>query len=152
MKKGNTYRWAKVKNGIPNIAIVHLDSSENLSQQNVINEYYSGKGFIGQGIIEDISSRGYDSWKIGAIKGLEYAFSKTEKFWTVDLFSIKGMTTDTNPTIVGYTVIRAFFNQIHYNLTPEEIENLENFVSSSWRNQYKELIPDFFTLTFSEYN
>ncbi|MBL7708763.1 MAG: hypothetical protein JNJ86_06800 [Chitinophagaceae bacterium] len=146
------YRWKKFKNGVGSVAMVTLDVTKNNSDQNKIVEHYSGRGFTSQGNIEDIPANGYDSWKISARHGLEYAFSLIDTFWTVDLNKIEGRAfTDTNPTIVAYTVMRAFFDKIGFQLDPNQIEILEKFVLSSWTNPYKELIPNFFNLTFTEY-
>lgn len=146
------YRWRKFKNGVGSVAIVTLDVSKNNFDQNKIVEHYSGQGFTSQGNIEDIPANGYDSWKIAARHGLEYAFSFIDTFWTVDLKKIEGRAfTDTNPTIVAYTVLRAFFDKINFQLDSNQIEILEEFVLSSWTKPYKELIPNFFSLTFTEH-
>lgn len=146
------YRWTKFKNGVGSVAIVTLDVSKNNSDQNEIIEHYTGQGFTSQGYIEDIPANGYDSWKIAARHGLEYAFSLIDTFWTVNLKKVEGRAfTDTNPTIVAYTVLRAFFDKIGFQLDPNQIEVLEEFVLSSWTKPYKELIPNFFNLTFTEY-
>lgn len=106
------YRWAKQKNSLSYSAIVTLSVHENPSKKNEIIEKYSGHGFTSQGYTESIPLIGYDSWKIGARKGLEYAFSLIDTFWIVELEKIEGRTfLDTNPTIVAYTVLRAFLNK-----------------------------------------
>lgn len=151
MENLQPYRWAKVKNGISNIAIVTLIVSKNDKNENIVNEYYDGNGFTSQGYIEEVPKEGYNSWKIGAIKGLEYAFSKTREYWIVDIISIKGISTQTNSTIVGYTIIKAFLDQINLELSKEEIDTFEEFISKSWVKPYQEFIPDFFTLTFTDY-
>ena len=146
------YRWTKFKNGVGSVAIVTLDVSRSNSDQNEIVEHYSGQGFTSQGNIEDIPANGYDSWKFAARQGLEYAFSHIDTFWIVDLKKIEGRAfTDTNPTIVGYTVIRAFFDKIGFQLKPNQIDVMEEFVLSSWARPYKELIPNFFDLSFTEF-
>ena len=147
------YRWTKIKNGIGSVAIVTLDVEPNSFGINQILEHYSGEGFTSQGYIEDVPENGYDSWKIAAKHGLEYAFSFINTHWRVHIIKIEGrIATDTNPTIVGYTVLRAFFDKINFQLTDKQIEVLEDFVLSSWTKPYKELIPNFFNLTFTEFN
>ena len=146
------YRWTKVINGIGSFAVVTLDVHLNNNNQNEIIEQYTGKGFTGQGNIEEVPPQGYDSWKAAARNGLEYAFSLIDSFWTVNIIKIEGRSfTDTNPTIVGYAVIRAFLDKINFKLDPKHIDKLEEFVLSSWTKPYKELIPDFANLTFTEY-
>ena len=73
-------------------------------------------------------------------------------FWTVEIIKIEGRAfTDTNPTIVAYTVLRAFLDKIDFQLNLNQIEILEEFVLSSWTKPYKELIPNFFSWSFTEY-
>jgi hypothetical protein len=151
MPDKKSYRWAKAKNGISNFAVITLVINESNTDENFVNEYYSGDGFTSQGSIEEVPAKGYDSWKIGAIRGLEYAFSKTKKYFVVNIISIEGISTDTNPTVIGYTIIRAFFDQINLESDNEEINKLEDFVVKSWMSTCEECIPDFFTLTFTEY-
>lgn len=146
-----SYKWAKFKNGLSSIAIITLEVEQNSSAKNQIIENYSGQGFSNQGHIEEVPENGYDSWKTGARKGLEYAFSLIDTYWIVTINKIEGLSTDTNPTIVGYTVLRAFFDKIDHQLSEKRIEILEDFVLSSWAKSYKEFIPDFFNLSFTEY-
>ncbi|MBB4805530.1 hypothetical protein HNP38_000802 [Chryseobacterium defluvii] len=153
MTELNSYRWAKFKNGVGAVAVVTLSVDQSTSHQNEIYEHYSGKGFVGQGYIEEVPETGYDSWKIAARKGLEFAFSKTDNFWVVNIFKIEGSAfTYTNPAVVGYTVIRAFFEKINFHLNQNQMDILEEFVMSSWKQPYKELIPDFLSMKFIDYN
>ena len=154
MKNDTTfYSWTKFKNGIGSVALVSLDVEQNSSNTNRILEHYCGQGFASQGNIEEVQESGYDSWKIAVRHGLQYAFSLIDTFWIVHVNKVEGrFATDTNPTIVGYTVLRAFFDKINYQLTDSQIERLEEFVLSSWTKPYKELIPNFFDLTFTEFN
>lgn len=146
------YRWTKFKNGIGSVAMVTLDVHSNNSNQNKIIEKYTGGGFTRQGDIEEVSAKGYDSWKAAARNGLEFGFSLINSFWTVNIIKIKGRSfTETNPTIVGYTALRAFLEKIDFELEPKHIDTLEEFVLSSWTKPYKELVPDFVNLTFTEY-
>jgi len=147
------YRWTKFKNGIGSVALVTLEVEKNSVSKNEILEHYSGQGFTSQGYIEEVPETGCDSWKIAARHGLEYAFSLIDTYWTVDIKKIEGrVATDTNPTIVGYTVLRAFLDKINFQLDDKQIEILEDFVLSSWTKPYKELIPNFFNLTFTEFD
>lgn len=149
----NSYRWTKYKNGIGSIAIVTLIVESNKISKNEIREHYSGKGFTSQGNIEEVTENGYESWKIAARNGLEFAFSVLNTFWTVDIIKIEGISfIDTNPTVVGYTVMRAFFDKINFQLDQEKIDSLEEFVMSSWAAPYQELLPDFLNMKFVEYD
>jgi len=152
MVDNNSYKWKKFANSIDSIAIVDLNAIPSASGQNQIIEHYSGQGFVGQGYLESVPENGYDSWKIAAKRGLEYAFALVSNNWIVTITKIEGRAlTDTNPTIVGYTVIRAFFEKISFQLDNNQIETLEAFALSSWTKPYKELIPDFFNLSFTEH-
>lgn len=146
------YRWAIQKNGLPYVAIVTLNVHENPSKKNEIFEKYSGLGFTNQGNIESIPLKGYESWKIGAKHGLEYAFTLIDTFWKVEIEDIQGLTTDTNATIVAYAVMRAFFDKIGYQLDSNQITLFEEFVFRSWTKPQIELIPNLFDLTFTEYS
>ena len=147
----SSYKWTKFKNGVGSAAIVTLDIIPNF-YQNEILEHYSGPGFTSQGFIEEVPEKGYDSWKVAAKHGLEYAFSHIDTCWTVDIYKIEGRAfIDTNPAIVAYTILRAFFDKIDFQLDNKLMSTLEEFILSSWKRPYKELIPDFFNLTFTEF-
>jgi len=146
------YRWVKIKNGIGQVAIVTLAVAANENNKNDILEYYAGAGFTSQGSIEEVPVDGYESWKIAVRNGLSYGLSLARGFWKVSIYKIEGRAfIDTNPTVAGYTPFRAFCSQIGLQLEDDKIEMLEQFVDSSWTKPYKELIPDFFNLTFTEY-
>lgn len=150
--ENNSYRWTKLKNGRGCVAIVDISVDKISSYKNEIVENYSGDGFTGQGNIESAPKNGFDSWKIAARHGLEFAFSLTKDHWRVTINSIEGRAiTDTNPTTVAYTIFRAFCSKANLDITNYDLDDLEKFVLSSWTNPYKELIPDFFKRTFDEY-
>ncbi len=150
-KENIDYKWTKIENGIGYAAIVNIDAISNSLNQNIVVTNYSGKGFTGQGSIEEVPNDGYNSWKLAAKLGLEYAFSLTQQHWIVTINKIEGNHTATNPAVIGYTILRAFFSKINIELDSQKIETLERFVLSSWTKPYKELIPDFFNLKFTEY-
>jgi hypothetical protein len=138
--RSKSYRWTKFKNGIGSVAIVNIDVVPGLNGTNEIKEYYSGQGFTSQGHMEEVPENGYDSWKIGARCGLAYAFSLVNSNWTVHINKIEGLSTDTNPAIVGYTMLRAFLDRINFRLPNNQIEMLEEFVLSSWAKPDQQLI------------
>jgi hypothetical protein len=150
MKDGTGFKWAKVKNGIGYLGIIYLDLKPN-DIENEIVEDYSGRGYTSQGNTEEVGGDGYNSWKEGVRNGLKYAFSKVDSKWTVTIQKLEGLTTDTNPTIAGYVAMRAFWDKCDFNINSTEINQLENFVFSSWCKPYQCLIPDFFNLSFSEF-
>jgi hypothetical protein len=68
----------------------------------------SGDGWTGQGCVEEVPAVGYDDWKQGAINGIRYALRAAHCLdCSVVVTRIVGMTTDTNPTIVGAAAIDA---------------------------------------------
>jgi hypothetical protein len=147
-----SFKWTMYKNGIRCFAIVNIDVLPNSSDRNEIEEHYSGRDFFSQGSIEEVPETGYDSWKLAAKKGLEFAFSLFETKWTVHINKIEGrVLTDTNPTVVGYAILMAFLDKTGYQLDTERINIFEEFILKSWAKPYKELIPDFFTRTFTAY-
>jgi hypothetical protein len=153
MTELNAYRWVKYQNGVGAFAIVTLSVEPNQNNVNEIRDHYSGNGFTRQGDIEEVPKNGYESWKIASRKGLEFAFTCVDKFWTVDIIKIEGRAfTDTNPTVVGYTVIHAFFEKINFQLDQEKINSLEEFVMRSWTKPYQEMIPDFLNMKFEKYS
>ncbi|OQP44637.1 hypothetical protein A4H97_09735 [Niastella yeongjuensis] len=143
-----SYKWTKIKNGIGYVAIVNIEVFPNLEGTNEINEHYNGIGFTSQGYIEEVSAKGYDDWKAGARSGLKYGFSLVDRYSTVQINKIEGLTSDTNPTIVGYTILRAFLDSINHELDNDQIRKLEEFVLCSWTKPNHLLIPNFFTLSF----
>jgi len=148
----NSFKWYKVKNGSVSVAVVDITVENSTSNKNEIVENYHGEAGMSQGYIDSVPQNGFDSWKIAARHGLEYGFSYSKNHWRVQINSIEGRDfIDTNPTIVGYTIFRAFCEKANVNLSAADIEDLDNFVLNSWVKPYKELLPDFFARTFSEY-
>ena len=133
------------------VAIVNIAVVPN-THGNAIEEHYPAQAFNGQDAREELPFGVLNSWKIAAKNGLEYAFSLIDTYWTVHIYNLEGRAfIDTNATVVGYTMLRAFLEQVGHTLEEQHMEKLEQFVMSSWPKPYKELIPDFFTLTFAEY-
>lgn len=145
------YKWFKVNNSDSFSATIELKMTRNLASQNRIVESYKGLGFKGQGIIIEVSNTGFDLWKLGAKIGLEYAFSIVNDFWEVEVLNLEGLVTDTNPTIIGYTAIRAFFDGISHELAIDKIEQLETLVFRSWDDKNSDCLPDFHALKFIDH-
>ena len=55
---------------------------------------------------------------------------------------------DTNPAIVGYAGILAFMEQTNVAISNHIIQDIEEFVYSSWYNGNEKKIPDFNELIF----
>lgn len=144
------YKLLKVKNGKPFFAIINLEVSKNVNENEIIEEY-CGEGWTKQGVIENVPSKGYEDWKKAVKKGLEFAFSKSNEKWKVKIKKVEGrMATDTNPTIVGFATILAFFEQTHLMLDFDSKNEIENFTFKSWENKNDEKIPNFINLTYEK--
>lgn len=151
MEELKEYKWAKLQKGREYAAFITLEViASSKSEDNEVIGEYAGKGFTSQGNFEEVPANGYDSWKKAVVYGLNYGFSKTDTRWTVRVKSLWGRTgICTNPAIVAYTALRAFWARIHYAPSQQETERLENLVFASWETDTPEtLIPDFESLTF----
>ena len=146
--KNALYKWFKVKNGVPFGAAIGLKVRPNFQFKNTIIDACQGQGFKGQGMIIQVPEIGFESWKQGAKIGLEYCFSMVNDFWTVELVTIEGLVSDSNPTIIGYVAIRAFFDSIGQELDNDKIEQLEAVVFKSWERQHLDHLPDFYEMEF----
>jgi hypothetical protein len=136
-------RFARYKNGKPHFAVceVGIDFSPEVS---TVVVDCNGRGFYSQGYIESVPAKGYEHWKQGAKIGIEFALLTAQAVnCHVTITRIEGLTTDTNPTIVGFAAILAVWQALEFNPSREMIEKLENQVFESWNKPYDEL-PMFF--------
>jgi len=135
-------KFGRVKNGLPHFARVSL-AIECASEPPDIIFSCSGTGFTSQGYVEQMPATGYDDWKGGARAGISFALSLVRHTsCRVDVREIDGLTTDTNPTIVGYAAALAVWQALGFEPPSEVIEKLEAVVFSSWRRPHDE-IPTF---------
>ena len=96
-----------------------------------------------QGYIEDVPAHGYDDWKQGAALGAEYALEVAGgKARSVVVSRIQGLTTDTNPTVVGAAAALGVWEAVGYQPTPEQTRQIERHVFSSWQRPF-DALPDF---------
>ena len=146
-----TFKYAKVKNGIPNFALVELNVSKSENNITLLDEQYSGKGFSSQGYSVEITNNGYCSWKRGVLAGLSYAINKTNSNWSIELIKVEGLpVTDTNSAVVGLATILAFSLSINSVIDIDELTRLEEFVSLSWKLKDINSIPNFTNLSYIE--
>lgn len=136
---GNDFRWMKVKNGKMHFAIVNLHIQKNKTRNEIIEDY---SGYKYSSSLMDVSHEGFNIWREGLRKGLEFVLSYSSDFWTIK----SGSYLDTNATILGYTGILAFMNET--DIVISEIEEVENFVFTSWDNITNK-IPNFNELIFT---
>ena len=136
----------KIKNGLPHLGKVTLILK--LTEKGIleIEENYPEKKSKGysQGQSEFVPKNGYEDWKKGIINGIEYAYSKLtdNKGLKIIIENAVGLSTDTNPTIIGFSASRAILEKLSNCESETEFEKLERMVFSSWNYQY-DSIPDF---------
>ncbi|MFB9076422.1 hypothetical protein ACFFLS_24415 [Flavobacterium procerum] len=134
------FRWMKVKNSRLHFAAIELDVQKN-NLKNEIVENYLINGY-------DNNSEGIKIWKLGLLKGLEFALSKSSDFWTITIKSLEAPVLDSNPTIIGYTALLAFSEKAKITVDSNDLDKVENFVYDSWKGNNAEKIPNFFKLIF----
>lgn len=151
------FMFRKVKNGKPFFAIINLEISPNVYQNEIIEEY-NGEGWTAMGYFASIPDKdlpgkvNYTHWRKAVIKGLEFVLSKTETKWTVKIKKVEGLIgTDTNPIIVGYTAILAFCKQTNLKLDADLHHKIEDFTFKSWevKNSHNK-IPNFIDLEYED--
>jgi hypothetical protein len=132
-----SYRWGKVKNGLPYVANISLlvTQKDDLVENEIT--------FLPSSNLQNT----YSDWCQGIENGLKYALSKVQDKYSIQICDFLGTDVDTNATIAGYAAMRCFWESVGFVCDATEIIELESFVFQSWGdNAY--LIPDFFTQTF----
>lgn len=141
------YTINKVKNRRTYFGMVSLTVELTQTGKLEIEEQFSEKQLssFSQGQIIAIPKQGFDSWKAGIHKGIEYAYSKIEhkKGVKIIIDSAQGLPTDTNPTIIGMAACKAILEKLPNSVSQHELEQLEAFVFSSWNYEPIDSIPDF---------
>ena len=128
------FKLTKVINGIGHYAEVSVTIEKDGLKR--IVERCAGKGWVGQGPIEDVPSTGYDDWKSGALSGVCYAFRLAnidQSDYSVWIDCIQGMTTDTNSIIVACAATMALWNALDYQPTKKQLKGIETVVIDSWQ-------------------
>jgi hypothetical protein len=94
---------------------------------------YLGRGFVSQGYIEEVPEKGYDDWKQGALAGIAYALATSvDHPCQVTVTKIEGLSSDTNPTIVGGAAIQALWFAVEYAPSQEQMEHVDRLVFQSF--------------------
>ena len=141
--KAATARFARYKNKLPHCAVVSLtlDVDSELSR---VDLACSGSGFVGQGYIEEVPLVGYDDWKEGARAGVRFALSVAgQDRSVVTITKIEGLSTDTNPTIVGAAAALATWSALEFEPSKDVLERIETQACSSWQLPH-DAIPEFY--------
>jgi hypothetical protein len=133
---------ARIKKGLPYFASIVLTIYWPAQDFSIVFDCH-GEGWIRQGTIEEVSAEGYDDWKQGALAGIRYALTKCNTLpCRINITSIMGLTTDTNPTIVAGAAIQAVWAGTEYEPSVEENAFVEQLVFQSWMSHF-DSIPDF---------
>lgn len=142
---GQNFRWMKVKNGKLHFALVNLHVQKNETENEIIEDY---SGYKYSSDLMDVSHKGFNVWKTGLRNGLEFALSCSSDFWTIKINELSGSHLDTNAVILGYTGILAFIKET--DIIISNLQEVEDFVFTSWDNGIIDKIPNFNELTFAD--
>ena len=130
-----TGRVRKVRNGLPHLA--EVDVTVTLRDEHTqVEVVCSGTGWSAQGYIEEASPVGYDAWKAGAREGALFALRAVGLTGAVVVVTrIAGMTTDTNPSIVGLAAASAVWDALGARPPANAVERIEAIAFASWSNE-----------------
>lgn len=125
------------------MAIVTLRLTEASEELGVTIRCTAPPTIASQGYFEDVPAKGYDDWKQGAALGAEYALEVAgEEARSIVVSRIVGLTTETNPTVVGAAAALGVWEAVGYQPTPEQIQQIERNVFGSWQRPF-DALPDF---------
>lgn len=134
--------FTRYKNGLPFAARVTLSLESPSSQPGIVFRC-SGKGWIGQGDLEEVPAVGYEDWKAGAKAGIEYALAVAHSEAVhVEVTKIVGMLTDTNPSVVGAAAALATWKALVFEPSGDVLQALESVVFGSWGRPH-DAVPEF---------
>jgi hypothetical protein len=135
-------KFARLRGGKGLFAEVAVEV-ESPSQSPGIEFRCCGRGFFRQGYVEDVTAIGYDDWKGGARSGATFALAVAKaQSARVVVTRISGLTTDTNPSVVGAAAALAVWRALAFEPSASVTEKVEEIVLSSWERPLNE-VPDF---------
>jgi hypothetical protein len=125
-------RFTRYKNKRSYAAVVEVELNM-VTDGPFVTVQTDGNGFTSQGTIENTPRQGYDHWKAGAVAGVQYALQTCgNPAYGVVVRSIRGMHTDTNPTVVAAAAINAVWEALAFQPPDDVIACIEQKVFSSW--------------------
>jgi hypothetical protein len=139
-------RFCRIKNRLPYGARVTIQIAMETTKPEILVQC-SGTplhltGFS-QGDIEDVPAVGYEDWKQGAVVGVRYALQVVgHSDCHVTITRILGMTTETNPTVVGAAAVDAVWKALDYSPSLMEVHQVEQRVFASSQLAY-DALPNF---------
>jgi hypothetical protein len=138
------YRVKKMVNGASFYAEIGLTITETENGTLEVCENYSGEVFSSQGSLEQIPENGYNDWKKGILAGIEYAFQKLKNNngLKVTVNQASGLSTETNPVILGFAASRAILKELEHSESDEQLAQIEIYVFGNDGFRQTE-IPDF---------
>jgi hypothetical protein len=101
----------------------------------------AGDGWVGQGYIEEVPAAGYDDWKAGAAAGIRFALRVAGAAGRVTVTKIEGLTTDTNPSVVGAAAALAVWECLRFSPDERTTAQMEGVVFTSGGRP--DQVPDF---------
>ncbi len=135
-------KLARIHGGRPHFAEVAL-TLEVSTGATAIDFACTGRGFLGQGHVEEVPDLGYDDWKAGARAGVAHALSVAElPSARVTITRLAGLSTDTNPTVVGAAAAYALWSAAQFAPPADVVERLEAAVLASGQRPWQE-VPRF---------
>ena len=135
------YRYLRVKNGLPAVAIVELEINKNNSKEINIHSAVEKIPFQSQGMIEG----GHDIWVESAVCAIEAFFNsfETEEGFEVVVKKLKGrILLDTNNASIGVACILCLMQYFELEVGKVKYSEFHEFVGENWKADFDE-IPDF---------
>lgn len=113
------------------------------SQEPGVRVDCTGAGWSAQGGLEEVPAAGYDDWKQGAGLGAFYALRVVRcPSGHVEVTRIIGLTTDTNPTIVGVAAALAVWQALGVDPPEIDLQRIEHLALTSW-DRPADALPSF---------
>ncbi len=145
-------KYARQHRGVGHFARVTVQLEENVSEPIITVQCGAVPQVTSQGVVEDVPAEGYSGWKQGAVIGATYALEVAGLETVAVIVSrIQGLTTETNPTVVGAAAAIGVWQALGYSPTPEQIQRIKRAVYVSWLHPY-DASPDFHAETGISHN
>ena len=131
-------RFRRIHGGLPHCGIVELSVEPSDLPTNISVEC-SGTGWIRQGSLEDASADGYDDWKQGAVRGVEFALTVADQRADVVIRRITGMVTDTNASVTAGAAALAVWNAFEFSPDQTVIATMESVIFRGWKRDNSDI-------------
>jgi hypothetical protein len=125
-------RFRRIHDGVPHCAIVEATVVPTAAETSITVEC-KGNGWERQGWLEDASAIGYEDWKAGATRGVQFALEIAQRTAKVTISRITGMITDTNPSTVCGAAAHAVWNALSYSPDDSVVVTMDEVVFRGWK-------------------